>query len=381
MAKHSNLSRLKETAFSRYNLRDAYISEIAEYIGDLRDSAIFDNYGTKVLIRIPLDDNGELKDNFVDEYNNFVNINWMDTSESVVPLFKEYRQVLSEEGMTADGVDGIYPLEVIIPSKLHLPRNSRIVFNEYNCREEKVAREWTVLGTVMKQLSDSKTYSRIANCVPSRQSLYNNIETALGTIWFDWNKDCKLDNYNNIRAQGTIWFLRNGIDQTKVKKIIQDGIWEQVPEYPQYFEQVESLMYYDSRSQHIIESTGEFNIGDEFELLDEAGEVIYIVTDEEKSTKEQLYLTITKVSDVGEILEFKLNIERGYTMFGKDGIIDVRIQKEEAEATIELVSIPWVGENLQETLEAVEILAPKYIHPYKLDVVFSAKPLAISVLN
>lgn len=381
MTRYSNLSRLKETAFSNYNLRDAYISSITDYVSALRNEALFSNYGTKVLVRIPLTDNFEDTDNFVDEYNNFVNIEWKDTVESVIPLFKEYRQNLSEAGMTADGIDGIYPLEVIIPTKLHLPRNSRLVFNEYDNNEFKVAREWTVLGTVQKQLSDSKTYSRIANCVPSRQSLYNNIETALGTFWFDWNKDCILNNYNNIRAQGTIWFLRNGIDNSKIKKIIQDGIWEQVPEYPQYFEQVESLMYYDSRPEHILQSTGGFNVNDTFELLDAAGNIIYIITNEDKDEKEPLELTVTKVSDIGEILEYKLNIERGYTMFGKEGILDVIIQKEEAKATIELVSIPWVGENLQETLGAVEILAPKYIQPYQLDAVFSAKSLAISVLN
>ena len=129
MTRYSNLSRLKETAFSNYNLRDAYISSITDYVSALRNEALFSNYGTKVLVRIPLTDNFEDTDNFVDEYNNFVNIEWKDTVESVIPLFKEYRQNLSEAGMTADGIDGIYPLEVIIPTKLHLPRNSRLVFN------------------------------------------------------------------------------------------------------------------------------------------------------------------------------------------------------------------------------------------------------------
>ena len=81
-----------------------------------------------------------LKENYVDEYSNFTNINWIETTETVLPLFKEYRQALSDNGMQADGTDRNLALEVIIPTKLHLPRNSRIVFNEYDNKEFKIAR-------------------------------------------------------------------------------------------------------------------------------------------------------------------------------------------------------------------------------------------------
>ena len=55
-------SRLKETNFSRFNLRDAYITEYPEYASALRDEALFSNYGIKALIKVPKIENN------VDEY-------------------------------------------------------------------------------------------------------------------------------------------------------------------------------------------------------------------------------------------------------------------------------------------------------------------------
>ena len=96
-------SRLQETAHSSFNLREAYISDTAEYVAALRDEALFSNWGVKVLIRIPVtDDFDDLNENNVDEYSNFVDVTWEDTTELVIPLFKEYRQNQSENGMTAD---------------------------------------------------------------------------------------------------------------------------------------------------------------------------------------------------------------------------------------------------------------------------------------
>ena len=122
MAKQVNSSRLEEIDFSRFNLRDAYITDQAEYVAALRDEALFSNYGITVMVRIPSIDSNYLFENNVDEYSNFVDITWMDTTETVIPLFKEYRQNVSEDGMTADGTTGIYSLDVILPTKLHLPK-------------------------------------------------------------------------------------------------------------------------------------------------------------------------------------------------------------------------------------------------------------------
>lgn len=174
-------SRLQETDFSKFNLRDAYITSYPEYAAALRDEALFSNYGIKALIKVPKIENN------VDEYSNFVDDDFIITTESIIPRFEQYRQNVSVEGMSADGTEGLYPLEVIIPTKLHLPKNSRIVLTEYSSREFILAREWTVLSTEMKQLSGSKTYSRVAYCVPSRQSIHRTteFEELYGIFYFN----------------------------------------------------------------------------------------------------------------------------------------------------------------------------------------------------
>ena len=65
-----------------------------------------------------------------------------------------------------------YPLDILIPSALHLPQNSRIILNEYDSNENRIAREWRVLSTDSKQISNSKTYARVAHCVPARANIY-----------------------------------------------------------------------------------------------------------------------------------------------------------------------------------------------------------------
>lgn len=212
----ANSSRLKETNFSDHNLRKSYINSQVEYLASLRDSVIFDNYGIKVLVRVPVTEFGDILSNNVDEYSNFVNENWIETTETVVPLFDEYRQVLSEAGMTADGTDGITCLQISIPSKLYLPRDSRIVFNEYDCNEQGISREWVVLGTVMKQLSGSKTYSRIANCVPSRQVLVNQASTYEGEFYFSSSVDRVPLITSDIRALGEFFFVNNTIESINI---------------------------------------------------------------------------------------------------------------------------------------------------------------------
>lgn len=383
MRRKQNSSRLKEIDFSYFNLRESLISPQAEYLRELRDEALFSNWGTSVLIRIPADKDGNILENNVDEYSNFVDIHWIDTTETVIPLFKEYRQVVSDDGMSADGYDGIYSLQIIIPSKLHLPKNSRIILNEYDMKEYKISREWWVLSTEVKQLSDSKTYSRIANCVPARQGTFNNIETALGTIWFDYGTDdLVIHKDTDLRAQGIIWFIRNAIDNTKIKKIIHDEIWEQIPDYPQYFEQVELMMYYDDRPRHIVSGGSGFIVGEEFELKDPDGNTIFIDLTEHGEDVVPLILTVKKVSESGAIEEYKLNTNRGYTKFGRDGNLTVEIGNDNQEkAVIELVSIEWSGDLIQEVLNSAEIIQPKYLKPEENITVFSAKGIAISVLN
>lgn len=376
MAKKQTTSRLKETDFSQYNLRDAYITEQADYIAAIRDEALFSNWGIKVLIKIPVDDFGDLDENNVDEYSNFVDTEWLDTTETVIPKFTEYRQNVSEEGMSADGTDGLYPLEVLIPTKLHLPRNARIIFSEYNSREEKIAREWVVLGTIQKQLSGSKTYTRIANCVPARQTIFNSSNPSIGTIWFDSKVD-HYSNYNNIRAHGIIWFLRSGVCMDKISKAYQDAIQEQVPDFPIFDEQLFVLLYYDDRAKHIINAGSGFKVGSEIPLTDNDGNPIMILTDFEQGIEIPLTIKITKVNAEGGIVEYKFNTNKGYTELGPvDGMI-VNVN----DAVIELAYTTWDENLYQETIDTAVIENPKYITPYRMDAVFKAKKIAVSVLN
>ena len=200
-------SKLKETDFSRINLRDVYITSYPEYASALRDEALFSNYGIKAVIKTPKIENN------VDEYSNFVDDDFDITVESVVPKFEQYRQNVSVEGMAADGTEGLYPLEVLIPTKLHLPKNSRIVLTEYNSNEYMIAREWTVLSTEMKQLSGSKTYTRIAYCVPARQTIHRTAEfkELYGIFYFDTTEVTNKTVSKDIRAQLCFYFKVNPV--------------------------------------------------------------------------------------------------------------------------------------------------------------------------
>lgn len=212
-------SRLKETNFSRFNLRDAYITNIVEYLACCRDEALFSNYGIKATVKVPKVENN------VDEYSNFVDDDFITTVESVVPRFEQYRQNVSVEGMAVDGTQGLYPLEVLIPTKLHLPKNSRIILTEYNSNEELVAREWTVLSTEMKQLSGSKTYTRVANCVPSRQTIHHtgDFEEQFGIFYFN-TSDVESYKVSDLRANGCMYFNIKPVSITK--NLIYDEIQE-----------------------------------------------------------------------------------------------------------------------------------------------------------
>lgn len=147
-----------------FNYRSTFKGKQIDYLASLRDSAIYNLYGVRATARIPKIENN------VDEYQNFKDDEF-DTQQIIcVPEFTDYRQVLSQYGMSAeDNVD--YPLDILIPSALHLPRNSRIILSEFDASENKVGREWRVLSTETKQLSNSKSYTKVAHCVPSRTSV------------------------------------------------------------------------------------------------------------------------------------------------------------------------------------------------------------------
>lgn len=233
-------SRLKETDFSRFNLRDAYITEYPEYASALRDEALFSNYGIKALIKVPKIENN------VDEYSNFVDDDFIITTESIIPKFEQYRQNVSVEGMAADGTEGLYPLEVIIPTKLHLPKNSRIVLTEYNSKEFIIAREWTVLSTEMKQLSGSKTYSRVAYCVPARQTIHRTaeFEELYGIFYFNTNTITDKLISKDLRAHTTFFFntrpvsLRRGIGYEEIQENLNE-YGEEIQEVPGEHEEPE----------------------------------------------------------------------------------------------------------------------------------------------
>ena len=376
MAKTSSKSRLNEIDFSSYNLRDAYITDNVDYLAALRDEALFSNWGIKVLIRIPAHEE-ELAENFVDEYSNFVNIEWIDTVETVVPKFNDYRINVSDEGMTADGTTGVYPLEVIIPTKLHLPRNSRIVLSEHDAYENKIAREWVVLSTQMKQLSGSKTYSQVADCTPARKETFNSANTTyLSEFWFDYDTEVPV-KIADIQAQGIIWFLRDGIPRDKLvigKRY--DETFEQIHHESEYAEYVRVPVYYDNRAINLVNAGTGFAVDDVYDILDDNGNQLFVIIDDKENIKVPLTIKVTRVGGQGEILDFVYNVERGYTLFGKDGVLQVTI----ANAILNINCIDYNHYTYQETILTPKISSPKYIYPQNIITKISAKRIAISVL-
>ena len=161
-----------------FNYRSEIEDRQIDYLASLRDSAFFNLYGIQVEIKTPK------KENNLDEYINYVDDDWNTLKSIVVPQFKEYRRILSMLGQTAESN---YPLDILIPSALHLPQNSRIILNEYDSNENKIAREWRVLSTESKQISNSKTYARVAHCVPARANLYKTVKAC--------SADCVIEFY------------------------------------------------------------------------------------------------------------------------------------------------------------------------------------------
>lgn len=376
MVKTSSKSTLKEIDFSSYNLRDAYINESIELLAALRDEALFSNWGIKVLIRMPAKD-GKIVSNNVDEYSNHVNTEWIDVVETVVPKFNDYRINVSDEGMTADGTTGVYPLEILLPTKLFCPRDSRIVLSEHDAYENRIAREWVVLSTQMKQLSGSKTYTQIADCVPARKETYNSTNPSyLSEFWFDSNVEIPV-KIEEVRAHGIIWFLREGISRDKmvIGKRYEET-YEQVSDNSDYAEYVRVPVYYDNRTQNITNAGTGFIVDDVYNLYDDNGKQLFVVIDDEENIKVPLSIKITKVGPNGEIIGFEYNVNRGYTLFGKNGVLQVTI----ATAILNINCIDINNHTYQETILTPKVSSPKYVYPQNKIIKFSAKRVAISVL-
>ena len=188
---------LENKKFSKVMLLENEFGEVGV------DGAFFDNFGVPAQIKTPKVENN------LDEYINYVDDDFYTVDSVVVPKFQEYRTVLSQLGQTAEED---YPLEILIPSALHLPRNSRIILNEYDSGENKTSREWRVLTTEVKQLSNSKSYTRIAYCVPARANIYitAKIEPSKNIVFYDDIINYQI--YNNLKAYSVNYVKVNEVN-------------------------------------------------------------------------------------------------------------------------------------------------------------------------
>lgn len=372
-------SLLQEIDYSTFNLRDSFVTDISSYQADLRDEVLFSNWGIKVLIRIPKNENE------VDEYSNFVDCGWIETTESVVPLFKDYRDNVSVEGMTAEQSE-LYPLQILLPSKLHLPKFSHIIFTEYNSREEKIAREWQVLSTQMKQLSNGKTYSRIAFCVPARKETWNiaSMDELItpATIWFWYGISKEGINVDtSIRAQGTIWF---SYDQKAVAHIITDDVQETPDILPEVEEVTELLFTYDDRAKNIMNPGNGFRAGYEYALFDGDGNPVEVIIEENGLSVPLTVQVLAIDEETGAIKEFTYNYRKAYTDYSRDNYREVYLSSGEVGslATIKLIALNnHVIDDVREDVLHGTINNPIFIQSVKLNALFEAKGTAISVLN
>ena len=379
MVNTNNGSRLEEINFSANNLRDSYITSQADYIAALRDEALFSNWGITVLVRVPAEDRDNLNINNVDEYSNFVDIHWIDTTETVIPKFDMYHEHVSDEGMQMDGTDGVYPLEIMVPTKLFLPKNSRIILSEYDAREQKIAREWVVLSTQVKQLSGSVSYTQIANCVPARKETYNNSHvTGLGTIYFD----CSVSGVTvqkHISSQNTIWFIRDGIKDEFISKGYVNDIFEDTDDNPEINEHIEPPYYYPCEKDQIIEADEGFKENDVITFKDEEGNDILINIDGEEETK-PLMLIVHEVDEKGKITDFFFGPNFGFTP-AEEPIELTGTNLDGKEVKVIWKAIPRVDSDYQESLDPMIDLHPVYVKVKKVTAVFTSRKVAMSVLN
>ena len=373
-------SILKEVDFSSFNLRDSYITDIVEYISDIRDEGLFSNYGLRVLIRQPLVENA------VDEYSNFVDVGWTESTESVVPLFKDYRDNVSIEGMTAEQSE-LYPLQILIPSKLHLKKYSHIIFTEYNSREEKIAREWQVLSTQMKQLSDSKTYSRVAFCVPARKETWNITsikESSLPGIILFWYNDIPEDGIvidKDLRASGIIWFSNDPIE---VEHVTTNDTQETLDSHEIIQESINLPYTYDVRSKNIENCGSGFIINQELDVYDSIGGDRVLIVTEENGIPVPLKLKVLDVDEqTGALKAFTYNYTKGYTDFSGDYSEDIYVSSGNSTyvAKIKLIAFnTHLDNNVQEDTLPGTLSKPKYIEGGTINALFEAKNTAVSVL-
>lgn len=191
-----------------FNYRNVIEGKQVDYLAALRDSSFFNLYGIPAEVKIPK------KENNLDEYINYVDDEWDIQKTVVVPKFTEYRSILSQLGQTAEDE---YPLEILIPSALHLPRNSRIILDEYNSHEDKIAREWRVLSTESKQLSNSKTYTRIAYCAPARASIYKTARVESTVVIIDFEPISDYVILQDITASSVNYLNVIPVANTKTK--------------------------------------------------------------------------------------------------------------------------------------------------------------------
>jgi hypothetical protein len=229
----------------------------------------------------------------------------------------------------------------------------------------------------MKQLSGSKTYSQVADCTPARKETFNSANTTyLSEFWFDYNTEVPV-KIADIQAQGIIWFLRDGIPRDKLvigKRY--DETFEQIHHESEYAEYVRIPVYYDNRAINLVNAGTGFAVDDVYDIFDDNGNQLFVIIDDKENIKVPLTIKITKAGKQGEILDFVYNVERGYTLFGKDGVLQVTI----ANAILNINCIDYNHYTYQETILTPKVSSPKYIYPQNIITKISAKRIAISVL-
>ena len=125
-----------------------------------------------------------------------------------------------------------------------------------------------------------------------------------------------------------------------VKRSIVSDIYEDVDDDYTFVESVSNLLFYDYRPQTIVFGGYGFKTGDEIDLKDNFGNSILISETEDGSKKTQLRLIVNKVNEYGSIIDYKLNVEKGFTSFGKDGELVINIGDSSTKASIQ-IDICW----------------------------------------
>ena len=165
--------------------------------------------------------------------------------------------------------------------------------------------KWNLLIlTQMKQLSGSKAYTRIAQCVPARKESYKNIHTNLATFWFDCFTE-RFSKDDRLRAQGEFWFVHLMPEKDKIFVAVLDGDYWETPVYnPEYNESLNDIVYFDTRHKTILDGGYAFVEGETYVLKYPDGNIIY-VQQPNSDIKTPLTLIVDKVDEKGTLLEYK----------------------------------------------------------------------------